>query len=118
MAAEAEDQTDRATESKLISSKDKVGFLICSNKKEYEKAKSVFSLCMALPGECNEFKDNVAVFNEEFCNFCHQSKRFNECFEHLKIGALYRNEAKIKTMYKKVKYKYIRELFREISKHV
>ena len=37
VAAEAEDYTDGATESKLIS-KDKVGFSICSKKNEYEKA--------------------------------------------------------------------------------
>ena len=80
VVAEAEDHTDRATESKLISSKDKVGFLICSNKKEYEKAKSVFSLCMALPGECNEFKDKIAaIFNDDFSKFCHHSKILGGC---------------------------------------
>ena len=102
--AEAEDHTDRATESKLISSKVKVGFSICSKKKEKEKSKSDFSLCMALPGECNEFKDKIAsIFNEEFCKFCHRSKRFKDCFEKLKIEAIYRNEAKIGNYVSKTK---------------
>ena len=65
VAAKAEDHTDKATESKLISPKDKVGFSFYSRKKENEKSKINFSLCMALPGECHEFKDKIAViFNK------------------------------------------------------
>ena len=59
---------------------------------------------MALPGKCNEFTDKIeAIFNEEFCKFCHQLKRFIEYFENLKIGAIYRNEAKLKTILSKTK---------------
>ena len=42
VAAEAEDHTDGATESKLNSSKDKVGFSICSNKKNTKRLKVTF----------------------------------------------------------------------------
>ena len=69
-----------------------------------EKSKIDYSLGLVLPGECQELKKDIqSIFEEEKKKSCNLSTTFKDCFSHMKISALFKNEKKLGALITKSK---------------
>ena len=63
-----------------------------------------FSLGFVLPGECHQLKKDIStILQEEKKKSCKRSQYFKDCFEEIKIDALFKNEKKLGALITKSK---------------
>ena len=89
-----------------ISPKDKVVTFSKTNgpRSKQEKSKIDYSLGLVLPGECQELKKDIqSIFVEEKEKCCSLSTTFKDCFNDMKIAALFKNEKKLGALISKTK---------------
>ena len=84
--------------------KDKVGFFDHLTEPQNKKPTKDYSLGCIFPGECYGFRKDIQdIFKEELEQACQRSSIFQQCFAEVKVGAIFRNEKKLRALVSKSK---------------